>query len=131
MLQSVKYRLLVEGLAARQAPFVLREDIIVMRLVSIDTTLFDKYKNDSGVLTKSKRPKNRHDLHYIKMFPVTNKYLRRYRTEGNQFATLIPTIIDKNTKIIVDDCQTYLDAYAKRHHQRVHCINLWYASHIA
>ena len=131
-----------------------------MRLVSIDTTLFDKYKNDPEVLTKSKRPyvlvirlkykgkncdfaipirsnipaaapkdqyfalpprpttrpKNRHGLHYIKMFPVTKQYLRRYRTEGNQFATLIQTIIDKNTKTIVDDCQAYLDAYANGHH---------------
>ncbi len=131
-----------------------------MRLVSIDTTLFDKYKNDPEVLTKSRRPyvlvihlkykeknynfavpirsnipaaapknqyfalppspatrpKNRHGLHYIKMFPVTKHYLRKYHTEGNQFATLIQTIIDKNTKIIVDECQAYLDAYAKGHH---------------
>ena len=35
------------------------------------------------------RPKNRHGLHYIKMFPVTKQYLIRYRTEGNNFATLI------------------------------------------
>jgi len=92
-----------------------------MRLVSIDTSLFDKYKNDPEILTKSKRPyvlvihlkykeknydfavpirsnipaaapknqyfalpprpttrpKNRHGLHYIKMFPVTKQYLRR------------------------------------------------------
>jgi hypothetical protein len=133
-----------------------------MRLVSIDTTLFDKYKDDPEVLTKSKRPyvlvirlkyktrdydfavpirsnipsnvpkeqyfalpprpttrpKNRHGLHYIKMFPVTKQYLRRYRTEGNQFATLIQNIIDKNTKTIVDDCQSYLDEYAKGHHPK-------------
>lgn len=66
-----------------------------MKLVSIDTSLFDKYKNDLEVLAKSNRP---------------------YRTEGNPFAILIQTIIDKNTKIIVDECQTYLDAYAKGHH---------------
>ena len=35
------------------------------------------------------RPKYRHGLHYIKMFPVTKQYLIRYRTEGNNFATLI------------------------------------------
>ncbi len=130
-----------------------------MRLVSIGTTLFDKYKNDPKVLTKSKRPyvlvirlkykeknydfavpirsnipaapkdqyfalpsrpttrpKNRHGLHYIKMFPVTKQYLRRYHTKDNQFATLIQAIIDKNTKIIVDECQAYLNAYAKGHH---------------
>jgi hypothetical protein len=133
-----------------------------MRLVSIVTTLFDKYKDDPEVLTKSKRPyvfvirlkyktrdydfavpirsnipsnvpkeqyfalpprpttrpKNRHGLHYIKMFPVTKQYLRRYRTEGNQFATLIQNIIDKNTKSIVDDCQSYLDEYANGHHPK-------------
>lgn len=131
-----------------------------MKLVSIDKTLFEKYKQDSEILTKSKRPyvlvirlkykeknydfavpirsnisaaaprnqyfalpprpstrpKNRHGLHYIKMFPVTKQYFRRYRTEGNSFATLIANIIDKNTKTIVDECQAYLDAYAKGYH---------------
>ena len=44
------------------------------------------------------RPKNRHGLHYIKMFPVTKQYLIRYRIDGSRFATLIRTIIDKNSK---------------------------------
>ena len=59
------------------------------------------------------RPKNRHGLHYIKMFPVTKQYLVRYRTEGNNFAMLIQTIIDKNSKQIVDECQRYLDLYSQ------------------
>lgn len=59
------------------------------------------------------RPKNRHGLHYIKMFPVTKQYLVRYRTEGNNFAMLIQTIIDKNSKQIVDECQHYLDLYSQ------------------
>ena len=58
------------------------------------------------------RPTNRHGLHYIKMFPVSKKYLMRYRTEGNPFATLIQEIIEKRRKEIVEDCQRYLDAYA-------------------
>ena len=57
------------------------------------------------------RPKNRHGLHYIKMFPVTKQYLVRYRTEGNSFATLIHDIIEKNSKQIVDKCQHYLCIY--------------------
>ena len=57
------------------------------------------------------RPKNRHGLHYIKMFPVTKQYLVRYRTEGNSFATLIHDIIEKNSKQIVDECQHYLCIY--------------------
>lgn len=59
------------------------------------------------------RPRNRHGLHYIKMFPVTKKYLIRYRTEGNAAATLIKNIIDKNSKQIVTECQKYLDNYSK------------------
>ena len=59
------------------------------------------------------RPKNRHGLHYIKMFPVTKQYLVRYRTEGNSFATLIHDIIEKNSKQIVDECQHYLDLYSQ------------------
>ena len=57
------------------------------------------------------RPKNRHGLHYIKMFPVTKQYLVRYRTEGNSFATLIHDIIEKNSKQIVDECRHYLCIY--------------------
>lgn len=59
------------------------------------------------------KPKNRHGLHYIKMFPVSKQYLVRYRTEGNSFATLIQNIIDKNSKQIVDACQRYLDLYSQ------------------
>lgn len=133
-----------------------------MKLVSVDTALFDKYKNDKEILIKSKRPYvlvvrlkykgrncnfavpirsnipaaapknqyfslpprpttrpgNHHGLHYIKMFPISKQYLVRYRTEGNDFATLIQTIINKHTKEIVDACQTYLDLYAQGYHPR-------------
>ena len=61
------------------------------------------------------RAGNHHGLHYIKMFPVTKKYLVRYRTEGNVFATTIQTVIDKNEKRIVTECQKYLDDYSKGH----------------
>ena len=59
------------------------------------------------------KPRNRHGLHYIKMFPVTKQYLVRYRTEGNSFAMLIQNIIDKNSKQIIDECQQYLDLYSQ------------------
>ena len=60
----------------------------------------------------STKPHNHHGLHYIKMFPVTRKYLVKYRTGGNPSATLYKNIIDKNTKKIVTDCQAYLNDYA-------------------
>ena len=47
------------------------------------------------------------------MFPATKQYLIRYRTDGNRFATLIQTIIDKNSKQIVNECQRYLDLYSQ------------------
>ena len=47
------------------------------------------------------------------MFPVTKQSLIRYRTDGNRFATLIQTIIDKNSKQIVNECQRYLDLYSQ------------------
>lgn len=62
------------------------------------------------------KPRNRHGLHYIKMFPVTKQYLVRYRTEGNAFATLIQAIIDRNSKQIVEECQKYLELYSQGIH---------------
>ncbi len=59
----------------------------------------------------STRPKNRHGLHYIKMFPISKKYLERYRIEGNSAATRIQNIIDKNSKTIISSCQEYLNDY--------------------
>lgn len=61
------------------------------------------------------RAGNHHGLHYIKMFPVTKKYLIRYRTEGNAFATTIQSVIDKNERRIVAECQKYLDDYSNGH----------------
>lgn len=54
---------------------------------------------------------NRHGLHYIKMFPVKNEFLEIYYTEGNISATMYKTIIDKNQKQIVSECQEYLKRY--------------------
>lgn len=58
------------------------------------------------------RPRNRHGLHYIKMFPIKKEYQVRYRTEGNEFATMVQRIVDRNAKQIVEECQKYLDRYA-------------------
>ena len=57
------------------------------------------------------RPKNRHGLHYIKMFPVRRTWLLPFHTSGNMFAALIKGIIDKNEKRIVKECQDYLARY--------------------
>lgn len=57
------------------------------------------------------KPKNRHGIHYIKMFPVKNEFLQVYHMEGNMFALMTKAVIDKNEKRIIQECQDYLTAY--------------------
>ena len=47
------------------------------------------------------RPGCRHGIHYIKMFPITKAYQRRFRTEGSAYYETLQRIIDGNTKRIV------------------------------
>lgn len=61
---------------------------------------------------KTTRPKNRHGIHYIKMFPVRRSWLSPFHTSNNMFAAMLKAIIDKNEKQIVHDCQEYLNRYA-------------------
>lgn len=67
---------------------------------------------------KTTKDGNRHGLHYIKMFPVAKPYLVRYRTEGNEFSSMIQRKLDANCKQIVTECQHYLDEYAKGNRPR-------------
>lgn len=59
------------------------------------------------------RPGCRHGIHYIKMFPITKSYQRRFRTEGSAYYVTLQRIIDGNTKRIVSECQAYLDRYER------------------
>lgn len=42
------------------------------------------------------RPGCRHGIHYIKMFPITKAYQRRFRTEGSAYYETLQRIIDSN-----------------------------------
>ncbi|MDR1014175.1 MAG: hypothetical protein LBL86_04250 [Coriobacteriales bacterium] len=57
------------------------------------------------------KPKHRHGIHYIKMFPITKGLQLRFRTEGNDYYEKIQRIIDENAARIVTACQNYLDDY--------------------
>lgn len=59
------------------------------------------------------RPGCRHGIHYIKMFPITKAYQRRFRIEGSTYYETLQRIIDGNTKRIVSECQAYLDRYER------------------
>lgn len=58
------------------------------------------------------KPRHRHGIHYIKMFPVERRFLQRFRTDGNPYYETVQRIVDENSKHIVTACQGYLDAYA-------------------
>ena len=45
---------------------------------------------------KTTREHYHHGIHYIKMFPVDKTKVIRFRTEGNKFATMVKSVIDKN-----------------------------------
>ncbi len=58
------------------------------------------------------RSGNHHGLHYIKMMPMAKKYIVRYRTENDEFATIIQSVVNQNEKRIITECQKYLDDYS-------------------
>ena len=60
------------------------------------------------------RPGHRHGIHYIKMFPISKIYQRRFRTEGSPYYEMLQRIIDSNAKRIVGECQAYLDRYEQQ-----------------
>ena len=116
VLQSVEYRLLVRRVYWKVDSSFLERTTCYDFAIPIRSNIpASAPKNQYFALPPrpQTRPKNRHGLHYIKMFPVTKQYLIRYRTDGNRFATLIQTIIDKNSKQIVNECQRYLDLYSQ------------------
>ena len=59
----------------------------------------------------STKPRHRHGIHYIKMFPVPKRSLRRFRTEGNPYYEMLRAHIDAHTRDIVRACQAYLEKY--------------------
>ena len=69
------------------------------------------------------KPRHRHGLHYIKMFPILKQHQRKMRIEGNAFYETLQRILDTNESIIVDQCQRYLDAYADGSHPR-YCVDI-------
>ncbi len=53
---------------------------------------------------------NRHGLHYIKMFPVSKKFFEQFKMD-NAHSAICLAKIDDNEKLIVEQCQLYLQKY--------------------
>jgi hypothetical protein len=60
----------------------------------------------------STREKNRHGLHYIKMFPIKRIYLQKFHIDNDNYYLMLQKIIKKDQKIIINDAQLYLDEYS-------------------
>ena len=59
---------------------------------------------------KNTRPHCFHGIHYIKLFPIVDKYVAPYLI-SSQFDCQVKSIIDANEKEIIEECQKYLDKY--------------------
>lgn len=57
------------------------------------------------------KPKHRHGVHYIKMFPVDKTWTDPFHVENNISAALMKGILDRNEKQIITECQAYLRRY--------------------
>ena len=84
VLQSVEYRLLVRRVYWKVDSSFLERTTCYDFAIPIRSNIpASAPKNQYFALPPrpQTRPKNRHGLHYIKMFPVTKQYLIRYRTD--------------------------------------------------
>ena len=59
------------------------------------------------------KPGNSHGIHYIKLFPIKDKYIDNYLISGDSFKIMIKRIIDKNEPTIVKACKDYLSEVEK------------------
>lgn len=55
------------------------------------------------------KPGHRHGIHYIKLFPISKKYINNYLIDKDEYYLKLMQIIDKNEKKIISECQKYLD----------------------
>lgn len=63
-------------------------------------------------LRNTTKPHHRHGLHYIKMFPILKRHQRMFWVGENPSYVLYQSIIDKNERRIIQECQEYLDRYS-------------------
>ena len=62
---------------------------------------------------KNTKKNHSHGLHYIKIFPITDKYIDKYRIEGDSYWKMIQSIVDENEVEIINACKDYLQECEK------------------
>lgn len=58
----------------------------------------------------STKPYHTHGIHYIKLFPVVDKFVSSYKI-SSKYDLMVKSIIDRNESVIVRACQEYLTNY--------------------
>lgn len=58
---------------------------------------------------KTTKPNHHHGIHYIKIFPIQKSFIDKYNVSGDKYYTTILNILNKNEKMIVTECQNYLN----------------------
>lgn len=56
-------------------------------------------------------PGNYHGIYYVKLFPISKRYILPYLYENDKFLTGVMNIIENNEHTIIKACQEYLDEY--------------------
>lgn len=82
-----------------------RKFVVPLRSNISPTTPKDQYM---ALPPNSKtKPHHSHGIHYIKIFPIVDKYVQSYLI-SNPFDLMVKKIIDKNENTIIEACQEYL-----------------------
>lgn len=58
------------------------------------------------------RPRHRHGLHFIKMFPIRRKYVQKFYIDDNVGLQRAANILQKHEKQLIAQAQQYLDNYS-------------------
>ena len=57
------------------------------------------------------KPHHHHGVHYVKLFPIVNTYIDRYKISDNSFLVMLKNILDKKESEIISACKYYLKEY--------------------
>lgn len=57
------------------------------------------------------KPKHRHGVHYVKLFPADRRYIDVYAVSESDYYQVILKILINNERVIVRACQSYLTEY--------------------
>ena len=82
-----------------------RPSVLIVRSNISPTTPKNQYM--SLPPNSKTKPHHSHGIHYIKIFPITDKYVQSYLI-SDPFDLMVKNIIDNNESEIIQACQDYL-----------------------